>query len=184
MLGVPRSRLQVGTLLVGLVIAQTPFAHGDSASRVDGNDTPGRFDIKVIRGGHTADGTISQSLATYSPWKKRLLRDFSKEFLLEFRFLGRRRTLYVKIARDKSLYGELENARGEVVGYAKTFKSDRRTIQVSFPARLLAPNLDIYRWRAMSTFHDERSRSCGVQGDVVLLCTDLAPSTGWMTHRT
>lgn len=123
------------------------------------------------------------SVTTYKRWGRRLLRQFSKEFVLEFRFSGRRRTLYIDIARDKSMYGEMENPRtGEVVGYAKVFKVDRRTIQVDFPLRLLGRKVDRYQWRAISTYHDDDSRSCGVQGDVVLLCTDVAPNTSWLSH--
>lgn len=175
------------TLLVLLAVTATLFtgvANADFKRRTDGDDSSGMLDLRSASHAHRS-GLLVHSVETYEPWENEILVDGLTRFNFLFSYRGSpRRQLVVEVADDQqSLFAEMSDWRtGKIVGYAKVWRPDERSLRVEFPKRLLSRKLAKYRWSVSSGYHQSGPPPCGDAEGVSTACTDHVPDSGMILH--
>ena len=174
----------VGVLLLsGLLVVGT--AKADVKSRIDPDDSSSQLDIKSIEQRHGGRGLLVHRITTFEEWDASTLSEPENSFELSLQYRGHYRFIHIDVADDGSLFAEINHpTKGAVLGYAKIWRPDTRTVQIEIPKRLLSSEVQGYKWNAQSSFHDEASEDCSNDNDGhVLICNDTAPDSGWVYHR-
>lgn len=186
-----------------LLIA-TP-ASADTYTIADADDSPSALDVASIMQSHerlsSGQLLLSYTIEMYEPWSSETLKeaevsdislhfDLNNEHEAAYRALGFcgegfERILELGVSGDGSLYGELRTPRQKVVGFAKVWRPDDKSVQMSFPKSALKPHLHSYQWCAQTAYHEatEPSSECGESSDVFTLCTDRAPDRRTVRHK-
>jgi hypothetical protein len=163
---------------VALALIATGTAQADTKRVSDGNDRPGRLDIRSASHGH-AGSRVVHTISTFGRWKKGLLRRADRGlFAIEISTDGDR--AFERFVLVYSLRGRMVAAvarpRGRrlvFVGSASASKPNARTMRVSIPRSRLG-NPAGYRWDALSLY-----QAAGACSDV---CADFAPNSGRVLH--
>ena len=171
-------------LVVAALLATTSYAAADKASQVDPDDTGGPLDIAEVGHGHRqVQGRVGPHLKhwvrTHEPWDPEVLQDSGRLFF-GFDTDGDRGSVerVVSIQMDEGvLYGRVTSARG-VIGYTKVERTNRRTVRVIFPRRLLGKGVRSYRWNSYSSFQEADHPECAPTES----CFDIAPNRRLIRH--
>ena len=156
---------------------------------LDGNDTPGRLDIRRIVHGHRLQGEhrlTRHRLSTHRHWYTRHLRgdlSFLNMFLNTDGDKRPERRLTIDV-RKKNLLARMDRyPSGKRVGYTKVWRPNKWSVSVAFPESFLGQGITAYKWNANSFFHTSGDGPCGIPTDVVRTCADRAPNRGQIKHR-
>ncbi len=176
--------LVVASVLLGAIGLDWRLpARADRLVVNDPEDTDGQLDVATISHGHRRRGIVVQSFSTFNRWDTATFEDGSTFAYFSIWHSGDlKRRIYVDAAPDGSLYAEISNANGRVLGYAKVWRPDDRSLRVEFPRRTLGRKVHRYRWNLVTTFHNESHPDCGSEGDAVVLCGDVAPDQKRVLH--
>lgn len=202
----PRS---LSTLLVvslaAVLIGAATSARGSTASYDDADESASALDIARIRHSHrvlqSGQGILRHKLRTHDSWETSLLEQAEVAAIslhfdtnrdrdpatrgIGFCGEGYERIMRVKLNEDGSLYGEISNARNRILGYARVWRPDDRSVILEFPKRSLRKKLSSYHWCADTAYHEESQPSdqCGESDGVFTLCTDRAPKNWALFHK-
>jgi hypothetical protein len=153
-------------------------AHADRKSVSDGNDRPGKLDIRSASHGH-AGGRVVHTISTFSTWRVGLLGPRTPNlFAVEIstdgdRALERVALIFSRRGRMIAQVYRLSNRRLIFVGSASASKPNARTVRLSIrPSHLGDPAG--YRWKAHSQY-----RAAGACSN---FCIDKAPNRGRVLH--
>lgn len=132
-----------------------------------------------MRGHREGNGPLAHTIEMHNRWRTRALRGSPSAIHLYFETDGDRRSerqLTIDVKRG-TLQATMTNGNERVIGRAKVWRVDRRTVRVAFRRRLLRRGIDSYRWAAMTSFSKASSSDCYVRGDVSAACFDYVPSS-------
>jgi hypothetical protein len=166
----------LSALAVALIAAGN--AQADTKRISDGNDRPGRLDIRSASHGH-AGSRVVHTISTFGRWPVGLLRRADPGlFAVEISTDGDRaleRVVLVYSLRGR-MVGEVFRFRsGDLVfvGSASASKPNARTMRVSIPRSRLG-NPAGYRWDALSLYQ--------AAGACSNFCADFAPNSSRVLH--
>ena len=177
------SRRIAGVLI--LVLAAAPSSVGaDSAGWLDGQDTPGRLDIRAVAHAHADDGRVTHRVGTHGPWRSKLLEQRHSEVTVWFstdreeRFAEFRATIDFRDGRLVACLGPYDEiSDGAAVGPCRRIHSrrpDREAVVIAFdPARLGDPRA--YQWSASTSYASRDSNVCSGGRNT---CHDYSPREG------
>lgn len=163
-------------LMVGLALP----AGADVVRQRDGDDTPGRLDIRRVVHGHTENGRLKHRVVTFKPWKARHLRRRANYIYVWFSTDGEKRFAERRVVIDFvdgklqaciQMYDEIND--GAAVGPCEDItlrRPDTRTALVVFRRRMLRRNLQEYSWSASTSFKSPESKRCSEEA-----CLGVAP---------
>lgn len=181
---VRRAVLATATVL-GLLVVAVPAALADNVTRSDPDDSTGGLDIASIAHSHS-EGVLVHRFSTYEAWDTAVLQDglsYAKfNFFIDQRYI----TATVDVEDDGTLYAEIRNFRTQrIIGFAKVWRPDERSLRIEFPKRVLGRGVTSYRWSALTSFHQQGHESCDSDSETttVVACGDPAPTRGFITHR-
>ena len=159
--------------LVVLAGAETAAA-GTNTVR-DGNDRPGRLDIRTASQGH-AGSRVTHTIRTFGRWPTALLGPSTPNYLLLVLSTDSdpapERLVLIVSSRGR-LLAAVFNPRGRLLGRAGASRPNRRSARVSIRRSLLG-NPAGYRWLAFAFF-----RGTGTCGGG---CRDRAPNRSRVLH--
>lgn len=165
---------------IGALVLATSMSAGaaESASFSDGDDTAGRFDLRVISS-TVNGGSARHVLATFARWKKADLSGNVSSFQITIDTDNdddSDRVITIELI-DGSLEATIRNPdTGRMVGEAGVTKSGGRTVEVQIPVRLLGSLQRGYAWQSRSVYLGERGSGCQTPTRALVHCTDLAPN--------
>lgn len=165
-------------IATGVALAAVGSAEADTRRTGDGNDTPGRLDMRSATHGHAGDRVV-HTISTFARWRARLLAPSTPNlFAIEIstdgdRALERVVLVYSRNGRMVARVFRIAGRRLVLVGAATASKPNGRTMRVSI-ARSRLGNAPGYRWTAHSQY-----QAPGACGNV---CVDKAPSPGSLRH--
>lgn len=162
-------------------------ATASAALVTDPDDSPGGLDVSAVRQGYheiigTGQRLIRHRIETLEGWDIATFLEGNTyaeiDFDLDGGGLDRRLTID---ASDGSMYAVMYGSKPHLLlGYARVWKPDPKRVVVEFPRRLFDAQSDGYRWRVRTVFHDDSYPDCATVDDMVFLCADHAPDTGWI----
>jgi hypothetical protein len=173
-----RSLRGVVTVLTALAVglAASGNAHADTNRISDGNDRPGRLDIRSASHGH-AGARVVHTISTFRRWPARLLGPNTPNlFAVEISTDGDRaleRVVLVFSRSGRMVAGVFRLPSGRFIGTASVSRPNARSVRVSIRRSRLGNPLG-YRWNAYSQF---RSAASGCN-----LCIDRAPNSRRVLH--
>lgn len=157
-------------IAVAVGLAWVGAAQASFAAFADGNDRPGRLDIKRVTEDHGAGGRLVHTITTFGRWPKSLLGPSTPNFfILDISLDGDdqpERFVFIFSTANGRMVAVVTRPNGRTVGSATASKPNAKTVKVSFLRSRLG-NPTGYRWLAASVF---RGRGC--RGG----CTDRAPN--------
>lgn len=136
-----------------------------------------------VRGADNRAGILHHRVETYDEWPDSLITDGPGRLSLLIQARDESFSVGILANPDGSLYGRIVTGGRdlEVAGYARVWRTDRRSIDVELPQSVVDRGerpLYSYDWRVLTS--DER---CSFQtGDVITSCYDLSPDTAFHTH--
>jgi hypothetical protein len=150
-------------------------AAAETRTITDGNDVPGRLDIRsVTQGMHRR--SVVHTISTYGTWTGRLLRFQESRFLfIDFDTKAGPRADRIAVVffyRGK-LRAAVLSGRGRFRGWATASRPGSRSVTVRISRRLLGNPLG-YRWIAASEYTSSTVCPRG--------CLDRAPNRGTVLH--
>src|SRR5918999_2902689 len=148
----------VVTVLTALAVglAASGNAHADTNRISDGNERPGRLDIRSASHGH-AGARVVHTISTFGRWPRRLLGPNTPNlFAVEISTDGDRRlerVVVVFFQNGRMVAGVFRVRSGRLVfiGSASASKPNARSVRVSVRRSRLG-NPAGYRWNAYSQF--------------------------------
>ncbi len=160
----------VATVAVAVGLAFAGIAQASFTAFSDGNDKPGRLDIKQVTQDHGAGGRLVHTITTFGRWPKSLLGPSTPNFfVLDVNLDGDprpERFVFIFSTANGRMVAVVTRPNGRIAGSATASKPNAKTVKVSFlPSRI--GNKPGYTWLAASFF---RGRGCGGG------CTDRAPN--------
>ena len=185
-------RMAIAGALVAVLAVMPALADTDAHS--DADDTRGILDVAGFEHGHkrvSGKRKLVHRISTYEGWDRNdLTRNSSLQ--IEFQLPGRNRTnpperLLVINVRNDNLRARMYSTLGDPPKFLANVglsRPSRRTVEVTFPKRLLRRSLSRYRYR-VSTYYLKRGTSCGVPEG----CADDAPDArangnrNWVLHE-
>lgn len=159
--------------LAGLAGAETAPA-GTNTVR-DGNDRPGRLDIRAVSQGH-AGSRVTHTIRTFGRWPTALLGPSTPNYFLLVISTDSDRAperLVLIISTPGRLVAGVFNPRGRLLGRARASRPNSRAAKVSIRRSLLG-NPAGYRWQALAYYRG--SSTCGGG------CRDRAPNRARVLH--
>ena len=161
-------------VMVALVAAGNAYA--DTRAISDGNDRPGRLDIRSASHGHE-HARVVHSISTFGRWGSGVIgRNTPNLFAVEISTDGDpalERVVLISSANGRLVAQVIRLPAGTRVGDAAASKLNGRTVRVSIRHRLLG-NTSGYRWNAHSQY-----RAAGACSG---FCSDRAPNSGRVFH--
>lgn len=144
-----------------MLVAVPISAVADTKVVEDADDTQGVFDIASVSHGHT-ERLLLHTMTMYEAWENAVLADDSTYVTFTFYYgRGNFKFITVDVAPDGSLFAEIVRWDGEtVVGYAKVWRPDDRTLQIEFPKRALQRGLNRYSWDAHAVYRGPAGSEC------------------------
>lgn len=178
------------TLVLVACMVMGASAAADTTTLHDGDDSGSALDIATVTAGHARGHQLRYVITMEEPWSNSILtnegaRSEATGISLPLKLKrgeGVDAAIYVGLNDDGSLYAEVFRSRSR--GYARVWRSNRRTVKLEFPERMLGRGLDAYKWKVRTSFHDPDSADCGTDDDgSAITCFDDAPDTGFEQHR-
>jgi hypothetical protein len=162
-----------------LLVTAAPVAGADQVGHADKKEYAA-FNISLISHGHghlRADGSawLQHSVRMHRRWRSKRVRRYGGIGVV---FPSRNRRIEILYRRE--LRARMTKDSGRMVGRPQVWRSDRRTITVSFPARWLGRAVQHYNWHALALFSlpcdDVVNAACAAR-------LDRAPNKGNVRHR-
>ncbi len=173
----------IAALLVALLAVP---ASANVRSIRDGNDSPGRLDVKGAGHGHgERAGTLVHRIKTREPWRNGALRDNLSKIVIDFEVNGDlTRQLTIDVNEDNKLVATMRDLESDrSVGRGRVTRADRRSLRVSFGKKLLGNRVHSYRWRVTTSYQRDGHPKCDEDEHGNLPCLDRAPNKGMVRHR-
>jgi len=153
----------VGFLLVSSVLSAGPAA-AHTYTRADGNDSPGKLDLRSVSVSHTATGLV-HTFRTYGPWTSKSL-GVDSFFLIQIdKNKDRRYERCAFIYYSNRLRGSLTNCRAVFIRSLPVAKLSGTAAKITIPKSLIG---NVYWWAGASRW--DGPAPCG-RG-----CIDFAPN--------
>lgn len=172
-----RSKALTAVFLMSLLFAVqvTPVA-ADARFVADPDDAKGFLDIKRVAHRHAdgRPGRLRHTITTFESWNARDLRCAATGISFK------NRDRYVRIYYEGGLKAEMLNTETQkVIGQARVWRPNSRSVRVQFPKRWLGSPINRYRWLAVTEtyggfcppFHGDPPEH-----------RDLSPNSGWILH--
>lgn len=141
--------LFVALLTVVSTAAALVPAHADVVLKTDPDDSPSYLDIKQQTAGHGKGARLQHSVTTFEPWSSRRLGDCTRFHL---QFPDAHRVIAISW-RGGELKARMDNpwiSPAPTIGYPKVWRTDARTVMVSFQREKLGDVGESYKWRAVT----------------------------------
>ena len=149
-------------LVIGLLSAGPAAAH--TSTRPDGNDSPGRLDIKSVSVSHTSTGLV-HTFRTYGPWTPTSLGADSFFIVQIDKNKDRVYERCAFIFYSNRLRGSLTNCRAVFIQFLPVAKLSASSAKITIPKSLIG---NVYWWAGASRW--DGPAPCG-RG-----CIDFAPN--------
>lgn len=183
------------TALVAIVLAGSSAVADRMKLDDRAGDLPrsaGRLDIARVSHGHTrtmrwGETTLSHRIRMHHRWLNRRLTSphaspTGVDLLAQVSGVRRRGlAITVQVSPDGSLYGEARSFGGDLIGYARVWRSGPRALTIAFPRSLLGEDVNSYRWFVRATDYDGAA-GVGCHGTRDPACYDVAPNRGTILH--
>jgi hypothetical protein len=153
----------IGFMLVSSVLSAGPAA-AHTYTRADGNDSPGRLDLRSVSVSHTATGLV-HTFRTYGPWTSKRLRADSFFLIQIDKNKDRRYERCAFIYYSNRLRGSLTNCRAVFIQFLPVAKLSGTAAKITIPKSLIG---NVYWWAGASRW--DGPAPCG-RG-----CIDFAPN--------
>ncbi len=169
----------LAALLTLTVLATTGGAHASTKEVEDPDDALGKLDVAVAVAGH--DGALlTHTLRMQENWSSKVLK--AGTATLFFRIGDRDRTLNLDY-RDGVLVGEIcteadDSSFSQCSRNVGLDRTNRRSIEVTLPRRLLKRGLSSYSWSVVTLLNQ------GESGCTEIVCVDSVPDDqSFVKHR-
>jgi hypothetical protein len=149
-------------LVMGLLSAGPAGAH--TYTKADGNDSPGRLDLRSVSVSHTATGLV-HTFRTYGSWTSKSLGADSFFLIQIDKNKDRRYERCAFIFYSNRLRGSLTNCRAVFIQFLPVAKLSGTTARITIPKSLIG---NVYWWAGASRW--DGPAPCG-RG-----CIDFAPN--------
>lgn len=149
-------------LMMGLLSAGPAAAH--TYTKVDGNDSPGKLDLRAVSVSHTATGLV-HTFRTYGPWTAKSLGADSFFLIQIDKNKDRRYERCAFIFYSNRLRGSLTNCRAVFIQFLPVVKLSGTAAKITVPKTLIG---NVYWWAGASRW--DGPAPCG-RG-----CIDFAPN--------
>jgi hypothetical protein len=157
------------------VLAGAETAAAGTSTARDGNDRPGRLDIRTASQGH-AGSRVTHTIRTFGRWPTALLGPSTPNYFLLVISTDSDpapERLVLIVSTPGRLIAGVLNPRGRLLGRAAASRPNARTAKVSIRRSLLG-NPAGYRWQAFAYYRG--SNTCGGG------CLDRAPNRSRVLH--
>jgi hypothetical protein len=149
-------------LVMGLLIAGPAAAH--KFTKIDGNDSPGKLDLRAVSVSHTATGLV-HTFRTYAPWTARSLGADSFFLIQIDKNKDRRYERCAFIFYSNRLRGSLTNCRAVFIQFLPVVKLSGTAAKITIPKSLIG---NVYWWAGASRWDGPAPCRRG--------CIDFAPN--------
>jgi hypothetical protein len=149
-------------LLTGLLTAGPAAAH--KFSKIDGNDSPGKLDLRAVSVSHTATGLV-HTFRTYGPWTAKSLGADSFFLIQIDKNKDRRYERCAFIFYSNRLRGSLTNCRAAFIQFLPVVKLSGTAAKITIPKSLIG---NVYWWAGASRWDGPAPCRRG--------CIDFAPN--------
>ena len=150
------------SLLAGLLTAGPAAAH--KYTKVDGNDSPGKLDLRAVSVSHTATGLV-HTFRTYGPWTAKSLGADSFFLIQIDKNKDRRYERCAFIFYSNRLRGSLTNCRAVFIQFLPVVKLSGTAAKITIPKSLIGT---VYWWAGASRWDGPTPCRRG--------CIDFAPN--------
>ena len=150
------------SLLTGLLTAAPAAAH--KFTKIDGNDSPGKLDLRAVSVSHTATGLV-HTFRTYGPWTAKSLGADSFFLIQIDKNKDRRYERCAFIFYSNRLRGSLTNCRAVFIQFLPVVKLSGTAAKITIPKSLIA---NVYWWAGASRWDGPAPCRRG--------CIDFAPN--------
>jgi hypothetical protein len=150
------------SLLTGLLTAGPAAAH--KFTRIDGNDSPGKLDLRAVSVSHTATGLV-HTFRTYGPWTAKSLGADSFFLIQIDKNKDRRYERCAFIFYSNRLRGSLTNCRAVFIQFLPVVKLSGTAAKITIPKSLIG---NVYWWAGASRWDGPAPCRRG--------CIDFAPN--------
>ena len=149
-------------LLTGLLTAGPAAAH--KFTKIDGNDSPGKLDLRAVSVSHTATGLV-HTFRTYGPWTAKSLGADSFFLIQIDKNKDRRYERCAFIFYSNRLRGSLTNCRAVFIQFLPVVKLSGTAAKITIPKSLIG---NVYWWAGASRWDGPAPCRRG--------CIDFAPN--------
>lgn len=149
-------------LLTGLLTAGPAAAH--KFTKIDGNDSPGKLDLRAVSVSHTATGLV-HTFRTYGPWTAKSLGADSFFLVQIDKNKDRRYERCAFIFYSNRLRGSLTNCRAVFIQFLPVVKLSGTAAKITIPKSLIG---NAYWWAGASRWDGPAPCRRG--------CIDFAPN--------
>ncbi len=150
------------SLVMGLLFAGPAAAH--KYTKVDGNDSPGKLDLRAVSVSHTATGLV-HTFRTYGPWTAKSLGADSFFLIQIDKNKDRKYERCAFIFYSNRLRGSLTNCRAVFIQFLPVVKVSGTTARITIPKSLIG---NVYWWAGASRWDGPAPCRRG--------CIDFAPN--------
>jgi hypothetical protein len=150
------------SLLTGLLTAGPAAAH--KFTKIDGNDSPGKLDLRAVSVSHTATGLV-HTFRTYGPWTAKSLGADSFFLVQIDKNKDRRYERCAFIFYSNRLRGSLTNCRAAFIQFLPVVKLSGTAAKITIPKSLIG---NVYWWAGASRWDGPAPCRRG--------CIDFAPN--------
>lgn len=161
-----RIKIILAPVLALMVLASPALAH--TQTRLDGDDSAGTLDLMAARHKHRGSPkNLMLKLVTYEKWQQ--LGDMT---FVSFEFdknddgqpercldIGLDGTLQATMYKG-TFAGCVQQFEQQQVGSRLASRPDQHSVKVTIPKTWLGGNSKVYRWRAATSFEQERHAEC------------------------
>ena len=149
-------------ILTGLLTAGPAAAH--KFTKIDGNDSPGKLDLRAVSVSHTATGLV-HTFRTYGPWTAKSLGADSFFLIQIDKNKDRRYERCAFIFYSNRLRGSLTNCRAVFIQFLPVVKLSGTAAKITIPKSLIG---NVYWWAGASRWDGPAPCRRG--------CIDFAPN--------
>jgi hypothetical protein len=149
-------------LVMGLLSAGPAAAH--KFTKIDGNDSPGKLDLRAVSVSHTTTGLV-HTFRTYGPWTARSLGADSFFLIQIDKNKDRRYERCAFIFYSNRLRGSLTNCRAVFIQFLPVVKLSGTAAKITIPKSLIG---NVYWWAGASRWDGPAPCRRG--------CIDFAPN--------
>jgi hypothetical protein len=150
------------SLLTGLLTAGPAAAH--KFTKIDGNDSPGKLDLRAVSVSHTATGLV-HTFRTYGPWTAKSLGADSFFLIQIDKNKDRKYERCAFIFYSNRLRGSLTNCRAVFIQFLPVVKVSGTAARITIPKSLIG---NVYWWAGASRWDGPAPCRRG--------CIDFAPN--------
>jgi hypothetical protein len=150
------------SLVMGLFFAGPATAH--KYTKVDGNDSPGKLDLRAVSVSHTATGLV-HTFRTYGPWTAKSLGADSFFLIQIDKNKDRKYERCAFIFYSNRLRGSLTNCRAVFIQFLPVVKLSGTAAKITIPKSVIG---NVYWWAGASRWDGPAPCRRG--------CIDFAPN--------